>query len=109
MDYSAELRKNSIEMELFRKRYQDREKYLAYCRECPKYNTVWSCPPLQIDADAYLNKYAWVNVVGAKIILDQKVIKKAGVAGVIRPSKNTVQVIVGPKVQFVYDELKKML
>ena len=32
---------------------------------------------MQIDADAYLNKYAWVNVVGAKIILDQKVIEKA--------------------------------
>ncbi len=29
-------------------------------------------------------------------------------AGVIRPSKNTVQVVIGPKVQFVYDELKKI-
>ncbi|WP_143555478.1 DUF2284 domain-containing protein [Selenomonas ruminantium] len=77
MDYSVEYRKNSIGMELFRQKYHDREKYLAYCRECPKYNTVWSCPPLQIDADAYLSKYAWVNVVGAKIILDQTVIEKA--------------------------------
>ncbi|WP_026525194.1 N-acetylglucosamine-specific PTS transporter subunit IIBC [Butyrivibrio sp. MB2005] len=41
--------------------------------------------------------------------VDEKAIKKAGVAGVIRPSKTTVQVIVGPKVQFVHDELKKML
>ena len=64
-------------MELFRQKYHDREKYLAYCRECPKYNTVWSCPPLQIDADVYLSKYAWVNVVGVKIILDQTVIEKA--------------------------------
>ncbi|MCR4650372.1 MAG: N-acetylglucosamine-specific PTS transporter subunit IIBC [Lachnospiraceae bacterium] len=42
-------------------------------------------------------------------LVDEKAIKKAGVAGVIRPSKTTVQVVVGPKVQFVYDELKKML
>ncbi|WP_026670569.1 N-acetylglucosamine-specific PTS transporter subunit IIBC [Butyrivibrio sp. AE3006] len=41
--------------------------------------------------------------------VDEKAIKKAGVAGIIRPSKTTVQVIVGPKVQFVHDELKKML
>ena len=41
--------------------------------------------------------------------VDEKAIKKAGVAGVIRPSKTTVQVIIGPKVQFVHDELKKML
>lgn len=77
MDYSVEYRRNSIEMELFRQKYQDQEKYLAYCRECPNYNTVWSCPPLPIDVDAYLSKYAWVNVVGAKIILDRKVIEKA--------------------------------
>lgn len=77
MDYAVEFRKNSMPMELFRQKYQDREKYLAYCRECSKYNTVWSCPPLKIDADAYLSKYAWVNVVGAKIILDHKVIEKA--------------------------------
>ncbi len=29
--------------------------------------------------------------------------------GVIRPSKTACQVVIGPKVQFVYDELKKML
>ena len=42
-------------------------------------------------------------------LVDEKAIKNAGVAGVIRPSKNAVQVIVGPKVQFVHDELKKLL
>lgn len=34
----------------------------------------------------------------------EAVIKKAGVAGVIRPSQKSVQVVVGPQVQFVYDE-----
>ena len=41
--------------------------------------------------------------------VDEKKIKSAGVAGIIRPSKNAVQVIVGTKVQFVADEMKKML
>lgn len=41
--------------------------------------------------------------------VDEKKIKSAGVAGVIRPSKNAVQVVVGTKVQFVADEMKKML
>ena len=40
---------------------------------------------------------------------DEKAVKAAGAAGVIRPSKNACQVIIGTKVQFVYDELKKML
>lgn len=40
--------------------------------------------------------------------IDEKKIKSAGVAGVIRPGKNSVQVIVGTKVQFVADEFKKL-
>ena len=41
-------------------------------------------------------------------LIDEKKIKSAGVAGVIRPSKTSVQVIVGTKVQFVADEFKKL-
>jgi PTS system N-acetylglucosamine-specific IIC component len=40
--------------------------------------------------------------------VDEKKIKTAGVAGVVRPSKTAVQVIVGTKVQFVADEFKKL-
>ena len=40
--------------------------------------------------------------------VDEKKIKTAGVAGVIRPGKNSVQVIVGTQVQFVADEFKKL-
>lgn len=41
--------------------------------------------------------------------VDEKKIKSSGISGIIRPSKTAVQVVVGPKVQFVFDELKKML
>lgn len=41
-------------------------------------------------------------------MVDEKKIKSAGVAGVIRPGKTSVQVVIGPKVQFVADEFKKL-
>lgn len=41
-------------------------------------------------------------------LVNEKKIKAAGVAGVIRPGKNSVQVIIGTKVQFVADEFKKL-
>ena len=41
-------------------------------------------------------------------LVDEKKIKSAGVSGVIRPGKNSVQVVVGTKVQFVADEFKKL-
>lgn len=42
-------------------------------------------------------------------LVNEKKIKSAKVAGVMRPSQNAVQVIVGTKVQFVADAMKKML
>ena len=39
-------------------------------------------------------------------LVNEKKIKSAGVAGVIRPGKNNVQVVIGTKVQFVADEFK---
>lgn len=47
--------------------------------------------------------------VGDHAQVDERKIKSAGVAGVVRPSKTSVQIVIGPKVQFVYDELKKMM
>ena len=41
-------------------------------------------------------------------LVNEKVIKQAGVAGVIRPGKTSVQVVIGTKVQFVADEFKKL-
>ncbi len=41
--------------------------------------------------------------------VDEKKIKSAGISGIIRPSKTSVQVIIGPKVQFVADEFKKLM
>ena len=42
-------------------------------------------------------------------LVNEKKIKAAGVAGVMRPSQPAVQVIIGTKVQFVADEMAKML
>ncbi|WP_313341737.1 N-acetylglucosamine-specific PTS transporter subunit IIBC [Lacrimispora sp.] len=41
-------------------------------------------------------------------LVNEKMIKSSGVTGVIRPGKNSLQVIVGTQVQFVADEFKKM-
>ena len=43
-----------------------------------------------------------------RLLVDEAKIKASGAAGVIRPGKTSVQVIIGPKVQFVFDEFKKL-
>ena len=43
------------------------------------------------------------------LLVDEAKMKNAGIPGVFRPSEHNVQVIIGTKVQFVYDELKKLI
>ena len=44
-----------------------------------------------------------------RLLVDEKALKATGVAGVIRPGKTSVQIIIGPKVQFVAEEFKKLV
>jgi len=43
------------------------------------------------------------------LAVDEKKIKSAGIAGIVRPSKKSVHVVVGTKVQFVADEMEEQL
>lgn len=47
--------------------------------------------------------------VNDETLVDEAKIKQAQIAGIIRPSKKAVQVIIGPQVQAVYDEFKKLI
>jgi PTS system N-acetylglucosamine-specific IIC component len=44
-----------------------------------------------------------------RLLVDEKKIKSSGAAGVIRPGKTSVQVVIGPKVQFVAEEFNKLV
>ncbi|MEG1426649.1 MAG: glucose PTS transporter subunit EIIB, partial [Oscillospiraceae bacterium] len=44
-----------------------------------------------------------------RLLVNEKTIKSSGAVGVIRPGKTSVQVVIGPKVQFVADEFKKLI
>lgn len=41
--------------------------------------------------------------------VDQKALERSGAAGVMRPSKTAVQVVIGPSVQFVYDDVAALI
>ena len=67
---------------------------------------------LAVFSDEYSEVFAacleFFNECIALTAVNDKVIKSAGVAGVIKPGKTSVQVIVGTKVQFVADAFSKL-
>lgn len=42
-------------------------------------------------------------------LVDEQKIKSAGISGIIRSGKSSIQVVIGTNVQFVADAMKKML
>ena len=77
MNYTVEYQKNSMPLTDFRQKYQNREKYMAYCRACSNYNMVWSCPSLSFDVDDYLAKFSRIHVLCAKIVLSSHILAEA--------------------------------
>ena len=54
--------------------YYDREKFLEFCRACPSYGLLWSCPPLAAETEQSLSRYRNAVVVGAKIVYDAQTV-----------------------------------
>ena len=42
-------------------------------------------------------------------IVDEDAVMKCGASGIVRPAKNACQIVIGTKVQFVYDEFEKLI
>lgn len=75
--YHTTITTNSLPMTEFIKRYQDQEKFMAYCKECPNYSTLWSCPPLQFTANELLQDFNYINLIAVKVIYTEETIKSA--------------------------------
>ena len=84
MGYRAEYRASYIETPRFRQKYQDREKFMAFCKECPRYDALWSCPPLSFDADVFLEPHAGIHLLCAQIHLSGETIRAADTAEKIK-------------------------
>ena len=63
-----------IEVKELINRYRDTEKFIAYCKECNRYNTCWACPPFDFDTDEYLVSHSTARIIGTKICLDKEII-----------------------------------
>lgn len=68
MNYRTEVYVNRMEVEKWLKEYCFPEQYCDYCKSCPYYNAVWSCPP-EVPPSSYLRDYFHeVFTIGVKVI-----------------------------------------
>lgn len=65
-----------IKTEDYIRDYRDVAKFIAYCKQCNRYNACWACPPFDFDIDEYISAYDTAYIIGTKIILDAAVMKE---------------------------------
>jgi predicted metal-binding protein len=52
-------------------KFYEPERVEGYCKSCPNYNKLWSCPPHEFDAISFLNPYTSVLLLGEKIVRNE--------------------------------------
>lgn len=54
----------------YAKDYVEVERFLECCKQCPNYNTKWSCPPYDFDVmERYWNNYKYLHLFAVKVTL----------------------------------------
>lgn len=66
--YNIEKIEKSIKVRDFIEGYVNVPKFLKYCKDCPNYNKVWSCPEYDFDPMDIWKKYETLDLVATKII-----------------------------------------
>lgn len=67
--YEMTIRNNEIDMNQLLTHYNF-EKIVGYCKACPNYDKIWSCPPFNFNAYDYLNKFSSAIIYSGEIFFD---------------------------------------
>ena len=71
-EYTTERFKKSIAVSEFIDKYVDVPKFLQFCRECPNYDKIWSCPEYEFDPMTIWGKYQYLDLIVVKASYDEK-------------------------------------
>ncbi|WP_066496335.1 DUF2284 domain-containing protein [Abyssisolibacter fermentans] len=53
-------------------KYHEPEKIFGFCKRCPNYNKIWSCPPHKFETSDYIDSYNYCSVVRVKIHIKEE-------------------------------------
>ncbi|WWD83863.1 hypothetical protein TEGL_22790 [Terrisporobacter glycolicus ATCC 14880 = DSM 1288] len=74
--FTTEVFYKKIKVEDILNDYIDVDTFLECCKQCPNYDTRWSCPPYDFDVIDYWKNYKYLHVLGYKITFDEDVVLK---------------------------------
>jgi len=69
--YKTQWYEKEISVEEYLENYVNVAEFLTYCRDCPNYEQVWSCPPYDFDPEDYWRKFDSLHLVACKILFEE--------------------------------------
>ncbi|WKY47456.1 DUF2284 domain-containing protein [Eubacteriaceae bacterium ES3] len=64
MELKNKLSFGAISIDRLMEEYFDRDKTLGFCKACPNYSKIWSCPPYQFDEELFLKQFKYMHIIG---------------------------------------------
>ena len=90
--YTTESCTTSIAVSDYKKRYIDIPTFTEYCKACPNYDRLWSCPSYTFDVEAFWNQFQTLDLFAVKIIYNDnyagKQFSEHKIADIMRQSLN---------------------
>lgn len=76
IDYQIENFKSHVDMKEYYDTCINVAEFLEYCKACPNYDRVWSCPPYDFSPEDYWLQYSQIFLYGRKIIFSRELTEK---------------------------------
>ncbi len=90
--YTTESYTTYIAVSDYKKRYIDIPTFTEYCKACPNYDRLWSCPSYTFDVEAFWNQFQTLDLFAVKILYNDdyagKQFSEHKIADIMRQSLN---------------------
>ena len=74
--YTLKRYETTISVSEYFEKYVNVAEFLEYCKVCPNYDRLWSCPSYDFSQEAYWKEYRELFILGYKICFDEAVSKE---------------------------------
>ena len=66
MLYQPEIKTVMIPASEYCRDYRDPARFIEYCKQCPRYQNLWCCPPFDFDPSDTLKSFRYAYIVGVR-------------------------------------------
>lgn len=89
--YTLEINETRIPVKRLITDFQDRERFLDFCKECHNYNKRWSCPSLSFDENDFLLNYKNAHLISTRVIFNKEVRESIRGEDINKVSNDTIK------------------